>query len=59
MKNAAIAFFATASAAAAHPGHPVVATGTEGHALSHTLIGLVLVAAAVGVWLFQRRRSEG
>lgn len=59
MKTATIALFVTASAAAAHPGHPVVATGTEGHALSHTLIGLVLVGAAVGVWLVQHRRSEG
>lgn len=59
MKHAIVAFFATASAAMAHPGHPVVASGAEGHAASHVLIGLALVVAAVGVWLIQRRRAEG
>ena len=59
MKYAALAFFASASAAMAHEGHPVVAPGAEGHAATHSLIGLALVVAAVGVYLVRRRRSEG
>lgn len=59
MKHAALAFFASASAAMAHEGHPVVAPGAEGHALTHSLIGLALVVvAAVGVYLVRRRRAE-
>ena len=59
MKHAIVAFFATASAAMAHTGHPVVAEGAQGHDLTHLLIGAVLVTAATGVWLIQRRRAEG
>ncbi|WP_420569652.1 hypothetical protein [Thalassovita sp.] len=59
MKYAALAFFASASAAMAHEGHPVVAPGAEGHAVTHSLIGLALVVVAAGVYLLRRHRAEG
>lgn len=59
MKYAALAFFASTTAAMAHQGHPVVAPGAEGHAATHSLIGLALVGVAAGVYMLRRRRSEG
>jgi len=59
MKYAALAFFASASAAMAHTGHPVVVSGAQGHAATHSLIGLALVVVAAVAYMVQRRRSEG